>query len=53
MSDDPEDNDYNWLDRVLRAEPDYYQPDEGVYEFTGNRKFQSTDKESSGIYSGS
>lgn len=51
MSDDAiEFNEYIWLDMVTQVEPDYYRPDEGVYEFTGGRKFNSTDTTNSGIY---
>jgi len=54
MSDDaPDFRDYSWLDLVLEADPDHYEPEEGVYEFSNGRKFESTDKSDSGIYDGS
>lgn len=31
---------------------EYNAPDHGVYEFTGSRKFDSTDKGSTGLYNG-
>jgi len=44
---------YSWLDVVSQMEPDYYASIKGVYEFSGGRRFDSTDKlESSGIYGG-
>jgi len=44
---------YSWLDIVSQMEPDYYASIKGVYEFSGGRRFDSTDKlESSGIYGG-
>lgn len=42
---------YSWLDRVQRAwGPEWNAPDHGVYVFSGGRKFDSTDREDTGIY---
>jgi len=43
--------DYAWLDEVLKRDPDHYLPEPDVYEFSDGRKFESTDGESTGIYS--
>ena len=43
----------NWLDLATRAwGSEFRAPDHGVYEFSGGRKFDSTDQTNSGIYDG-
>ena len=41
--------DFDWLSLVLEMDPDHYKP-EVIYDFTGNRKFLSTDASDSGVY---
>lgn len=41
--------DYSFLALVIAADPDHYKPDI-AYEFSGERKFESTDRADSGIY---
>jgi len=40
-----------WLEEVLRADKDHYKKDV-VYEFTNDRKFESTDSTDEGVYDG-
>ena len=40
---------YSWKTLVLEAEPDFFKP-QFVYEFSGGRKFYSSDAGLSGIY---
>lgn len=43
----------SWSDLVQRVwGGEYFAPDHGVYEFTGGRRFDSTDKTNNGIYNG-
>lgn len=42
-----------WNELVQRSWGDEYKaPDRGVYEFTGGRKFDSTDTGNTGLYAG-
>lgn len=41
--------DYSFKALVVAADPDHYKKDV-AYEFSGERKFESTDSGSSGIY---
>lgn len=42
---------YSWNDLVQRAwGSEFNAPDHGIYEFSGGRKFDSTDKGSTGFY---
>ena len=44
---------YNFLDMAMRSwGSEYNAPDHGVYEFTGGRKYDSTDLNDTGIYGG-
>ena len=44
---------YNYLDMVIRSwGSEYNAPDHGVYEFSGGRKYDSTDLNATGIYNG-
>jgi len=45
-------SDYSWEALVTKNDKDHKKDDE-VYEFTGGRKFKSTDKTDSGVYDGS
>ncbi|GAC1457363.1 MAG: hypothetical protein NVSMB70_01070 [Chamaesiphon sp.] len=41
----------NWLQMVEHAwMEEFHAPDHGIYEFSGGRKFDSTDKTQHGIY---
>jgi hypothetical protein len=41
----------SWLDLVTRAwGTEFNAPDHGIYEFSGGRKFDSTDKSNTGFY---
>jgi len=43
----------NILDLAMRAwGSEFNAPDHGVYEFSNNRKFDSTDRGQTGIYTG-
>jgi hypothetical protein len=43
--------DLNWLDLCTRAwGAEFNAPDHGVYEFSNGRKYDSTDKNLTGIY---
>lgn len=43
----------SWLDLVMRAwGTEFRAPDHGVYEFSGGRKYDSTDLDDTGIYNG-
>tara|TARA_R110000868_G_scaffold51592_2_gene163222 strand:- start:1822 stop:2034 length:213 start_codon:yes stop_codon:yes gene_type:complete len=44
---------YNFRDMAMRSwGSEFNAPDHGVYEFSGGRKFDSTDQGSTGIYGG-
>lgn len=43
----------SWLDLVMRSwGTEWRAPDHGIYEFTGKRKFDSTDMGNTGFYNG-
>lgn len=43
--------DYNWLDLVHKAwGSEFVAPDHGTYEFSNGRKFDSTDRGTTGVY---
>lgn len=42
----------NFLDLVLRADPEHYE-EEIAYEFSNGRRFKSSDKSDSGVYDNS
>lgn len=44
--------DFDLLSIVLELDPDHYKPDV-AYEFSGGRRFLSTDSSDSGVYDGS
>lgn len=42
---------FSWKEMVIRQwGPEYSAPDHGVYEFSGGRRFDSTDRGQTGIY---
>jgi len=42
---------FSWLDMVMRAwGSEFNAPDHGIYEFSGGRKYDSTDMNNTGIY---
>ena len=52
MSDEPTFTERTWLSIVVEADPDHYLTDEVVYEFSNDRKFESTDDQDTGVYDG-
>ena len=43
----------SWLDLVTRSwGSEFRAPDRGVYEFSGGRKYDSTDTNNTGLYNG-
>jgi hypothetical protein len=41
----------SWEEQVIRVwGSDFRAPDRGIYEFSGGRKFDSTDRGNTGIY---
>jgi hypothetical protein len=43
----------SWMDLVIRAwGSEWAAPDKGIYEFSNGRKFESTDRGSTGFYNG-
>lgn len=49
---EPTSREISWIGEVLRVDPDRYTPDT-AYEFTGGRKFYSTDSSEHGFYNDS
>jgi len=44
---------FTWRDLVQRSwGSEFFAPDHGAYEFSGGRKFDSTDTGNTGIYNG-
>ena len=44
---------YSWLDLCIREwGSEFRSPDHGAYQFSGGRKFDSTDMGDTGIYNG-
>lgn len=43
----------SWMDQVIRAwGSEWAAPDHGIYQFSNGRKFDSTDRGSTGFYGG-
>jgi hypothetical protein len=43
----------SWRDLCIRAwGTEFFAPDHGIYEFSGGRKFDSTDMSNKGLYNG-